>query len=218
MTGKYRTIVIDPPWDIGQNFAVDITSKQRLNEHNRKYNSGFNMRAFNKNVDKRRSMPYTMMPDTDMLNYQLPIEVNEDACLFMWCVHQKLELALQMLKKWEFTYKYMLTWYKLPSHFKHPDGHATPLSGGVITSGFYRNSELLIFATKGKSLITKSGSSIPFVFAEKVRAHSEKPPGIYQMIREKTPEPRIDIFARRRHAGFDAWGDQVEPVLQEVLV
>ena len=31
-------------------------------------------------------------------------------------------------------------------------------------------------------------------------------------IRRVTRGPRIDIFARRRHDGFSAWGNQVEPL------
>ena len=214
---KYRTIVIDPPWDIGANFAGKMISKEKLDEYKSRHKIGFTTKTFCANVEQRRSMPYEMISDKDVLEFELPIQVDDDACLWMWCVHQKLELALQMIQRWDFDYKYVLTWHKQPSHMRHTAGHTTPLNS-VITAGFWRNSELLLFATRGKSVIKKDGAPIPFVFAEKMRAHSVKPSGIYQMIRDKTPEPRIDIFARRRHAGFDAWGDQVEKEMQTILV
>jgi len=30
------------------------------------------------------------------------------------------------------------------------------------------------------------------------------------IIKERTQEPRIDIFARRKIEGFDGWGDEYE--------
>jgi len=47
--------------------------------------------------------------------------------------------------------------------------------------------------------------------------HSSKPQEFYSLIKEMSPEPRIDIFARKRHNGYDTFGDQVEPELQEAL-
>jgi len=38
--------------------------------------------------------------------------------------------------------------------------------------------------------------------------HSEKPARFYQLLRAWTPKPRIDIFARNAHEGFDGWGDE----------
>jgi len=48
------------------------------------------------------------------------------------------------------------------------------------------------------------------VFAEISQRHSEKPKGLYDSIRNFFPEKRLDVFARRRHQGFDAWGNQVQ--------
>lgn len=109
-----------------------------------------------------------------------------------------------------------MTWHKLPSTRKSYRGNILP-ANSAITDGFYRNSELLLFARRGRPVVERTGPPLPFVFAEKIREHSAKPPGIYQLIRGKTPEPRVDIFARRRHPGFSARGDQVESDCQEVL-
>ena len=37
------------------------------------------------------------------------------------------------------------------------------------------------------------------------RRNSEKPASVYTAIRMATQGPRIDIFARRRHHGYDVW-------------
>ena len=38
----------------------------------------------------------------------------------------------------------------------------------------------------------------------------------YELIRRVARRPRVDIFARRRHEGFDAFGNQVEPLSTEL--
>ena len=213
---KYKTIVIDPPWDIGQNYGP-IHNKKTLSESRVKFKHVFTEHEAYKNYMRNKKMSYGMMTDDDLRTWEIPVEVNDDAVLFVWCIHQKLPLALELIKLWGFSYKHVLTWHKIPARHRSSAGNLIPVTS-IITAGWWRNSELLIYATRGKSIFESSGEPVKFVFAEKMGTHSVKPPGIYQAIKLKTPEPRIDIFARRRHVGFDAWGDQVESELQEVLI
>ena len=121
-------------------------------------------------------------------------------------VHGKLHTALDILQKWGFKYHALLTWDK---------------QGGVAMMGFYRRTEMVIYAYRGRfGINVDEGHYIPTLFSEKSRRHSEKPNIFYELIRKRTKEPRIDIFARKKHFGFDAWGDQVEnnqPRLLETL-
>lgn len=55
-------------------------------------------------------------------------------------------------------------------------------------------------------------------FKAKRRKHSEKPDVFYANILKVTNAPRIDIFARKRHYGFDAWGNEVEKQQQIPLI
>lgn len=40
--------------------------------------------------------------------------------------------------------------------------------------------------------------------------HSAKPPELYDDLAARTPAPRLDVFARRQHQGWDGWGDEYE--------
>ena len=89
---------------------------------------------------------------------------------------------------------------------------------GVGLLGFYRNSENIIYGYRGKMGIDKGpGEYIKTCFESDITIHSQKPNIFYESIRYRTLSPRIDIFARRRHPGFDAWGDQVEKEVQTTL-
>ena len=176
---KYRTIVIDPPWKIRSNLSKTMQG------------------------DYHQSIPYNMMTDDQILNFDIDKFADSECDLFMWCTHGKLPIALDIIKAWGFRYNFTLTWDK---------------GGGLTQFGFHLNSEFVLYAYRGKRQLRYKGVAIKSVFTAPRGHHSEKPSIFYDAIKDKTAEPRIDIFARRRHAGFDAWGDQVEPVLQEVLV
>ena len=68
-----------------------------------------------------------------------------------------------------------------------------------------------MFGYKGKfSIDDTEGNYIPTLFTAKSKGHSIKPHIFYKWLNKRTQEPRIDIFARKKHYGFDAWGDQVD--------
>lgn len=169
---KYKTIVIDPPWLLGN---------LSLNKFPRKIN-------------------YTMMKDEEIQQFPINDYADNSCGLFMWVTLGKLPIALDIIKSWGFKYHVLLTWYK-PNMLNF--------------LGFGRNSEHVIFAYRGKfNINTGEGSYIPTVFKGKNVKHSQKPDEFYEILRARTPEPRIDIFARRRHFGFDAYGNQVEDKMQ----
>jgi N6-adenosine-specific RNA methylase IME4 len=176
---KYRTIVIDPPWDV----CCNLTNEKF-------YRTG-------------RKLPYAVMTDEEIAKFPIDNFADENCDLFMWVTHSKLPLALKILQDWGFKYHVLLAWDK---------------SGGVCIQGFYRRTELCIYAYRGKMGVnTGAGSYLPTLFKSRQTKHSEKPSMFYALLRARTREPRIDIFARKRHYGFDAWGNQVETQMQVPL-
>ena len=170
---KYKTIVIDPAWDLG------------ILSHS------FPTCQF----ASRASLPYKTMSDADTM--ALPINsIADDNCqLFMWITQSKLPFGFDLFKAWGFKYHCLLTWDK---------------TKGVCLHGFNRRTEFVIFGYKGKFESKGRGRTIPTIFTEVSTVHSRKPQIFYEMLVRGTPEPRIDIFARKKHFGFDAWGDQVD--------
>jgi N6-adenosine-specific RNA methylase IME4 len=66
------------------------------------------------------------------------------------------------------------------------------------------DTEHVLFATRGSLKLLKRGLRLSF--DEPTHGHSAKPDVFYDRVRHASPEPRLDMFARSCHVGFDAWG------------
>lgn len=154
--------------------------------------NGFNDAKFYRMA---KGMPYKSMTDEQIKNFPIN-EVADSRCdLFLWTITSKIPLCFEILKSWGFKYMDFLAWDK---------------EIGVPVNGIYRKVEWVMYAYRGKMGINKRGKFIPSMFREKRTKHSRKPDIFYETIRNNTSEPRIDLFARERHGGFDAWGNEVE--------
>jgi N6-adenosine-specific RNA methylase IME4 len=151
----------------------------------------------------RKELPYQTMTDDEILTFPIYDFAEENCNLFMWVTLSKLPAGLDIVKEWGFKYHTIMAWDK---------------ASGVCLRGFYRRIEPIIFAYRGKfSISEKEGSYLPTLFKQQATVHSQKPTIFYEFLRARTPEPRIDIFARKRHFGFDAYGDQVEKSMEMPL-
>lgn len=147
---------------------------------------------------KRLVMPYKTMSLEEITTFPINDFAAEQCALFMWSTQGFLKAALEIVERWGFKFSKLLTWDKVH---------------GISWLGFHSNSEFVIFAYRGKyPLAVNARCNIDTVFrASSVnKRHSTKPGKFYQMLLPWFPEPRIDIFARKRHYGFDAWGDQAQ--------
>lgn len=119
----------------------------------------------------------------------------EDAVLFMWATSPKLAEAMQVVEAWGFNYRTSMVWVK----------HA-------IGMGYYarQRHELLLIATKGQPRVPPPAARPDSVQEWPRGRHSEKPEVFYELIEQMYPDwPRIELFARARREGWDAWGNEV---------
>ncbi len=118
----------------------------------------------------------------------------ENCALFIWTTHTFLPDALELIKKWGFKYHCTITWNK---------------HSGWTQFGFHKMTEFLIYSYKGKINVDQYGKAIPTLIDERKTYHSKKPDTIRDLIKAKTPEGRIELFARHEFDGWKSWGNQL---------
>jgi N6-adenosine-specific RNA methylase IME4 len=175
--GKYKTILADPPWRF-QNSTGKVAP-----EH-------------------KRLARYPTLSLQEILD--IPVNsIADDSChLYLWVPNALLAEGLETMKKWGFTYKTNVVWYKVRKD-GGPDGR------GV---GFYfRNvTELVLFGIKGKMRTLKPGRTQVNIISTRKREHSRKPDELYPIIESCSPGPYLEMFARGNRKGWAVWGNQSE--------
>lgn len=117
----------------------------------------------------------------------------DNAHLWLWVTNATLRQGYDIAEAWGFTVRSPLTWVKFR------------LGLGV----YLRNStEHLLFATKGTAPV--QFRSQPTWINAPVQDHSHKPEEQYALIERVSPGPYLELFARRRQPGWDAWGNQID--------
>lgn len=140
----------------------------------------------------QKAMDYPSIPDDDLYEWglkNLVTAARDDAHLYLWTTHKKLPLALELVEHWGFNYQCLLTWVK---------------NVGFTPFSWMYSTELIIFARRGNLELLKLGKRLDFSAA--VREHSRKPDEFYDLVREVSPGPRLDMFSRESRDGFDSWG------------
>jgi N6-adenosine-specific RNA methylase IME4 len=181
---NYSLIVIDPPWTYS------------LRESDRTH---------------RNRTPYPNMSDADILNLPVGKIAAQNAYLFLWVTNNHLPLGFQCLKTWGFSYKTTFTWLKTT---KDSTSKEIKLRIGV---GHYGRSctEHFLVATKGKprSFTSLGLTDIPNVILAPRTDHSRKPEEFFAIanrLSDVLGGSKIELFARSRREGWEAWGAEVE--------
>ena len=179
---KHKTVVIDPPWPI--KFGKPA---ERFRRKSGKW----------KNL-KGHSLDYDVQTIDDIRAFPIDNFADEECILFLWVTTGKIDgipiikTGLEMLEQWGFTYHQIITWCKN--------------TGFAVWSPFNSRTEHILVGYRGA--LPKVYGAMPNYFETAQLKHSEKPAKFYQILRAWTPEPRIDIFARNAHEGFDGWGNE----------
>lgn len=133
----------------------------------------------------------------------LPVrEIAADDCaLFLWATFPMLREALDVIQAWGFAYKTAaFVWAK---QNRRTQGWFWGLGNWTRS-----NAELCLLATRGKPKRVSAG--IHSLVVAPVGLNSAKPPQVReQIVRLMGDVPRVELFARERAEGWDAWGDEV---------
>lgn len=139
---------------------------------------------------------YDTMSLSEICNLDVPSD--DDCVLYLWATAPKLEEALQVLRAWGFKYRTCAIWDK-----------------AVIGMGYWfrQQHELLLVGVKGKPKCPAASLRISSIFNSKRGGHSAKPSDVRKMIeRQFQFVPRLEMFARVQHPGWQVFGNEVMPL------
>ena len=148
---------------------------------------------------------YPTMCIDDICNLPVNDICTNKAILFLWVTFPRLEQGLKVIKEWGFTYYGLgFDWVKMNQ--KTP----TPAWG----MGYYtrQNTEVCLIGVKKdrKCRIKPQVRNVLSVVHSPKREHSRKPDEIRDYIVDICGDiPRIELFARQQHEGWDCWGNEV---------
>jgi N6-adenosine-specific RNA methylase IME4 len=114
----------------------------------------------------------------------------KDGChIYLWTTHKYLPKAFEVLDALGADYECLLTWIK---------------NVGITPFSWMYSTEHCLFARIGNLPLLKLGKRLDF--EAKVREHSRKPDEFYNLIKEVSPEPRVDMFSREKRGALPNMG------------
>lgn len=180
---KARVILADPAWDY---------------------------RNFSDSMHGAAAASYDVMTTADICALPVRSWADDHAALFMWGTWPKLPDALQVMEAWGFEFTTGFPWVKTV-----PDSRAIYRGIGFWTMA---TSEYMLIGKRGEPK-RKGGSPVMglavdgdgerILYAPRTE-HSRKPEAVHEWIERifptETAETRLELFARRKRAGWTTWG------------
>jgi len=158
-----------------------------------KYDSGFLKRNWDGKYPQMKPEEINSLPVNDI--------AADNCILFMWITFPKLLIGLEAMESWGFKYRSAaFTWVK-----KNKKADSWFWGMGHWTRA---NAEVCFLGVKGKP--QRESASVHSVIDERIQEHSKKPDIVRNKIVELCGDlPRIELFAREKHEGWDSWGNEV---------
>lgn len=183
LTPPYGTIVADPPWRYRK------SKQQKGTVHSRTLVSDL----------------YDTLSMRELAELPVAELAAPNAHIYLWVTVPRLFGErddrdgfgpFQILHAWGFRYATMLTWHK---------------QGAPGMGSYFRiDTEHCLFGVRGRAPIEPKLRQRNVIVASRGK-HSEKPAALHEIAEQVSPGPRVELFARQRRPGWDAWGDQIDP-------
>jgi N6-adenosine-specific RNA methylase IME4 len=136
--------------------------------------------------------------------YNLPVKdiADKDCVLLLWATAPLIPEALFTMRAWGFEYKTIaFTWVK---RNKKTDSWFWGMGWWTRS-----NPEYCLLGVKGDP--KRVEKNIHSIIDTKIEEHSKKPEIMYRKIVSLCGDlPRVELFAREKHDGWDVWGNEVE--------
>ena len=145
-------------------------------------------------------MDYSLMTIDEIMGLRIYDLASDDSWIFLWTPQKFLHSAKGILEFWGFKYLVTGAWVKQYG-----------ISAGMPLFGFRWNLDFYLVGYKGKKKLWPKRELIPLGFGAPNIKHSEKPDKFYEMLR-RLPGPRIDLFSRKIHDGWDCWGNEISTI------
>ncbi|QEX18519.1 DNA methyltransferase [Hypericibacter terrae] len=180
---RYRVILADPPWR-------------------------FETRS-HRGQGKGASQHYDTMATPEIMALPVTDLAADDCTLLMWGCWPHLPDALRVIEAWGFTYKTCgFVWVKQNRSAATLWADLDKLFMG-LGYGTRGNSEFCLRASRGAPKVKPGSRDVEQLILAPLREHSRKPDEQYQRIERLYDGPYLEMFARARREGWDAWGNQV---------
>lgn len=179
----YGVILADPPWTFATFSA--------------------------KGEGKSPSQHYSTMTLDNIAKLPIAKLAADDCALFLWATWPTIFDAQRIIEAWGFKYSGLAwEWIKY-----NPQTKKFAFGCGY---GTRKNLEPCLLARRGKpKLLAKNVRDFIFddgvanVIASPRREHSRKPDGQFERIECMYAGPYLELFARSKRQGWDAWGNEV---------
>ena len=143
-----------------------------------------------------RHYPLMKTKDIILMAPMIDALAEENCHLYLWATNNHLIDAFDVMEAWGFRYVTMITWVK----------------DRVGLGQYFRGlSEHCLFGIKGRlpyKIINGKRQQGVTAFEEPKTVHSRKPKTMRDMIEKVSYPPYIELFARERFVGWDAWGNE----------
>ena len=153
-------------------------------------------------TNEELSIQYPTMSDKEIIELNVADYADDNCVLFVWTTDAHLEVAIKAINNWGFKYKTVaFTWNK---------------KRGFMGKWTVKQCEICLLATKGTAhKLLKSFKEKSYLEENKTE-HSKKPNEFRKRIERMFGNvPKLEMFARTRAEGWDAWGNETDKFEEE---
>lgn len=148
---------------------------------------------------------YACMNTAELASMTLPA-LADDCLLLLWRVAAMQDEALTVMHAWGFALKSEIVWRKLTKHGKPWFG-----MGRYVRASH----ETCLIGVRGR--VKVDDRAVRSVFEAPVLDHSRKPDVVYEIAQRLVAKgPYVELFARRRRAGWISYGNELasDPIVR----